>query len=75
MTWFLAILYDSKFRFLEGEVVPDVIGIFHSLASLRSADEIICLQLQALSSHISHVAEHLLILGLRDSSSEASKGL
>lgn len=48
-------------------MVPDVIGILHSLAGLCSADKIICLQLQALSSHISHVAKHLLSSGLRDS--------
>lgn len=52
-------------------MVPDVIGILHSSASFHSADKIICLQLQALSSHISHVAEHLSSLSLCDSSREA----
>lgn len=48
-------------------MVPDGMGILHSLASLCSADKIICLQLEALSSHISHVAKHLFSLALRDS--------
>ena len=61
MTGLLGILYDSKFRFFEdSEAVTDGIGILHISTSLCSGDKIICSQLQALSSHISHAAEVLL---------------
>lgn len=48
-------------------MITDVTVMPHSLVSVHSADKIICLQLLAFSSRISHVAEQLMSRSLFES--------